>query len=119
MADPRWTDETTALVERIVERATRFDIDCAGPGEAKAATEEHAFAVLDALATAGVLLPPDGFTREEWGYRAKTNGIILRESQRTRFSTHSRFSTVWAVEGEPNDNWPRYVSPWREVAPDA
>ena len=59
MADERWTAETRELVEQVFG-GVEFDL-----------TDE----VLTALADAGLLLPPGGETREEWGTKVWVDGV--------------------------------------------
>jgi len=77
------------------------------------------------LADAGLLLPPGGLVRNEYGRLIPEEGgriASLGWGPAMTYVTHVRTVTVWAGEG-PNNNWPRYSGPWRPVevegAPDA
>lgn len=66
------------------------------------------------------VFPRDGVAQVEWGVRTDVYGKIYvcgvgPINYAKSFATHTRTITVWAVEGEPNDNWPRYISPWTVV----
>lgn len=104
----RWTPETEELAAGAIQR---------GPGDhewVECLTEARG--VLAALAEAGLLLPPGGVVREVGGIQL-LSGLIVSMGWSSEPPTHRRRVVSWAGEG-PNDNWPRYLGPWIEVAPD-
>jgi|GEM_PF-3892989 hypothetical protein len=145
MGSDRWSAETEELVAatKIYHRTTITDVGCSGPerhvwrcscgsGRDRSAPttwgvardEAHAHedrAILTALADAGLLQPPGGVTREEWG-RPRLGGKVrpCAPAERDRCATqpeeHARRRvTVWPDPERPNDDWPRYLGPWVPV----
>lgn len=121
--DDRWTDATALLLAEALhdweEKVLAFQegtepspFSALVPQQRDYATD-RAEVVLLALAEAGVLLPPGGVAREEWGERVY--GVILATTSRNVPATYRRTVVNWPVEGEPNDNWPRYTGPWTEI----
>jgi hypothetical protein len=111
----RWTAETEALVVHCLrlEPDEPDGLEEFFPGE----DYDDARRILTALADAGLLLPPDGDAREEYGTLDPRYGLIHRTGRRLPDTTHIRTHVSWLADG-PNDNWPVYLGPWREVPRD-
>lgn len=95
--DPRWTDETQALVARAIQDAEIDD-----PGSYTLAD-----AALEALAVAGLLLPPGGVTEPEGSWSHADGTDCINEDCYDRRPVR-RTVTTW-----PNGD--ELVTPWRRA----
>lgn len=110
MTEERWTEQTETLVARA------WCEDYYDNGYTPNDEDEHqaARAVLAALADAGLLVAPGGHAREEFGVGDPSDRVY--PVKRHPSPSHVRTVVSWAAEG-PNDDWPKYIGPWREVSP--
>jgi len=94
----RWSAETEERVEAIID-----DCACVGGGAQR---------VLEALADAGLLLPPGGETREEWG--ALDHGVIVDWNE-----DQARANVAWLRETDPDAKVMRrtvHTTPWAAIS---
>lgn len=136
-ADPRWTDEAMAAIvaaitdeakhhpgdETCEDRCVQDEAVCMAASVHLAASidgvvrsvyaspERLAEVALNALAEAGVLLPPGGQTEPRFG-RFMGEGWGFVEVLERAEATHQRTWTTWPDESE-------HFTPWVEVSPDA
>lgn len=109
--ETRWTAETEEVLAEEFDQFVghRFLIED---------RDRVADLALAHLSGAGLLLPPGGETREELGVRALDSPVVRVTTWGGAVANTTRYCrtvTAWPVEGEPNDNWPRYTGPWIEV----
>lgn len=82
--------------------------------------------VLGILADAGMLFPPGGETRTDYGCRIKQMAVNLPQGYEEivsmgsskfaqKYGTHKRTIVTWPEEQGPNDGWARYTGPWVKV----
>lgn len=118
MAEPvteeRWTEQTEADLTGIAETFI-LDRGFYTPEDSiEGIAAEVVRGVLSALADAGLLVAPGGHTREEFGVGDPSKRVY--PVKRHPSPSHVRTVVSWAAEG-PNDDWPKYIGPWREVSP--
>lgn len=104
-------DEQLEQFKNLALKGVMGDLDEEGSGLAIDLFVKH-------LEESGRLLPAGGVTIHERGNRRgkASPGLeaLISRVGRAFPGRYTRTVTVWPVEGEPNDNWPKYIGPWRE-----
>lgn len=120
MVADRWTAETEEALAQWMYRAFTGRVDWIDD-QYKNTWITNARICLIKLADLGLLLPPGGETRTEYGVDRGDDGDVTMTGMRAvgtdipaqRFSTHQRQHTVWPDKGT-NDHWASYTTAWEE-----
>lgn len=106
------------MTDQQLEQFKKLALDGAWDSDSPAWPGQAIDLFIKHLEESGRLLPIGGVELQERGNRrGKPSGGVEATISRVGSAFPGRFTrtnTVWPVEGEPHENWPKYIGPWKE-----